>query len=204
MWLWDDFLALRTLRNKMLSSSYYSDSSKTLEKHLLQQECCRRTVEHLAWIQSSEHYIQIRHFFFAFLHINTIATSCTVLSCVACVNWFHCTGSHWVPPAVVWNLMVRSYKMILKQTAKSLPSPLSSLSLPLSPVISISHLRSLSILSTLLQFCPPICHLTCFLPSQSSHTSCPPLPLSVHPDIYATRVCMHEQLVVQWILQWIQ
>lgn len=98
--------------------------------------------------------------------------------------------------------MAESCKMISKQTAKSPSSSSSLLSLPLSPVISIFHLLFLSSLIPLssqhsfssacqtsitrfLSF-PALIHVSSF----SS--------VSVHPVICVAKVCICEQLVVQW------
>lgn len=81
--------------------------------------------------------------------------------------------------AVVCNLMAGSCKMISKQTAKS-PSS-SSLSLPLSAVIYIFNLLSLSSLIRPLDSLPA---LPAKLPSHTfPFFQSPPFLLSPHPDI---------------------
>lgn len=136
------------------------------------------------------------------LHLVVFHGALSECRCYVCHRVLLCRVSSFISSpqltlclAVVCDLMAGSCKMISKQTAKS-PSS-SSLSQPLSPVISIFHLLVLSILSTLLQLRLPNFHLTHFLSSQSSHTF-PPFPLSVHPDICVARVCIRAQLVVQF------
>lgn len=106
---------------------------------------------------------------------------------------FHCFGSQWAFAAVVCNLMVESCKTIFTQTAKSPPSPSSLLSL----AFVSRHLHPPLTLSLRPLHSPPA------PPAKAPSHTFPVFTLmalvfslSVHPDICAATVCIHEQLLV--------
>lgn len=126
--------------------------------------------------------------------------SCAVLYCAACVNWFHCTGSHWASNVVVCNLVAGGCKVLSKQTAETFASSSSPpSSLPLSPAISIFHLLFLSILSAYLPalLAKPPSHTS----SQSSHMF--PSSSSLCTSWHLCSHSPHEQLVVQRIFSFL-